>query len=157
MVALDCWPWHCLGFDRGDYGFTHRSHAGKLYYHRIRLGCWSLHPGLVRYPALVASTGSSPFIALFAGAAGLFAGGLDLVFFDELMKTIPTQYAPTFVALAQSSQHFADMFTPLLGTALADRIGLGGALLASAAVRMTGSLLFARSEPGAAQSETNDQ
>jgi hypothetical protein len=43
------------------------------------------------------------------------------------------------------------MVTPLLGTALADRIGLGGALVASAALRLTGFLLFALGKPSAAQ------
>jgi len=38
--------------------------------------------------------------------------------------------------------------SPLVGTFLADYIGLGGALLVSAALRLAGFALFALSKPG---------
>lgn len=58
--------------------------------------------GLALYPALVASTHRVQWIALYAGLAGIFQAGLNLVFFDELMKTVPVQHSATFVSLAQS-------------------------------------------------------
>jgi MFS family permease len=82
-------------------------------------------------------------IVLYAGLAGIFQAGLDLVFFDELMKTVPVEYSATFVSLAQSLQHLAAIFAPLLGTWLATYIGLSGALLVSAALRFVGFALFA--------------
>jgi len=63
------------------------------------------------------------------------------------MKTVPPQYAPTFVSLAQSIQYFSAIIAPLIGTFLADHIGLSGGLLASAALRLLGFLLFARQKP----------
>ena len=99
--------------------------------------------GLSLYPALIASTHRVEFIALFAGLAGIFQAGLDLVFFDELMKTVPTQYSATFVSLAQSLQYLSAVIAPLLGTLLADHIGIGGALVASSIVRLFGFGLFA--------------
>jgi hypothetical protein len=99
--------------------------------------------GLSLYPVLVASTHRVEFIALFAGLAGIFQAGLDLVFFDELMKTVPDQYSAIFVSLAQSLQYLSAVVTPLLGTLLADHIGLGGALVASSMVRLVGFGLFA--------------
>jgi hypothetical protein len=99
--------------------------------------------GLSLYPALVASTHRVEFIALFAGLAGIFQAGLDLVFFDELMRTVPDQYSATFVSVAQSLQYLSAVVTPLLGTLLADHIGLGGALVASSMVRLFGFGLFA--------------
>ena len=83
-------------------------------------------------------------IILYAGIAGLFQAGLDLVFFDELMKTVPAEYSATFVALAQSMQYLSMIIAPLLGTWLADYIGLGGALWLSAGLRLFGFLLFLR-------------
>lgn len=99
--------------------------------------------GLTLYPALTAFTGRVELIVLIAGFAGIFQAGLDLVFFDELMKTVPAKYSATFVSLAQSLQYLATGIAPLLGTALATYIGLGGALLVSAGLRLVGFALFA--------------
>jgi Major Facilitator Superfamily len=103
--------------------------------------------GLALYPALVASTHSLALIVLFAGIAGVFQAGVDLVFFDELMKTVPVQYSATFVSLSQSMQYLSAIFAPLLGTWLATYIGIGGALLVSAGIRFLGFGLFALWKP----------
>ena len=101
--------------------------------------------GMTFYPALSAATPQVHLIILYAGIAGLFQAGLDLVFFDELMKTVPPEYGATFVALAQSMQYMSMIVAPLLGTWLAeDYIGLGGALWLSAGLRLFGFLLFLR-------------
>ena len=99
--------------------------------------------GLVLYPVLVAFTHRVQFIALYAAMAGVFQAGLSLVFFDELMKTVPPDRSPTFVSLAVSVQHLATVFAPLLGTLVADRVGLQGALIVSAILRLIGFGLFA--------------
>jgi hypothetical protein len=99
--------------------------------------------GLSVYPALVSLTQRVELIALYAGLAGIFQAGVDLVFFDELMKTVPEQYSATFVSLAQSLQYFSAIFSPLIGTGLASTIGLSGALMVSAAIRLAGYGLFA--------------
>ena len=102
--------------------------------------------GMIFYPALSAATTRVDLIILFAGIAGLFQGGLDLVFFDELMKTVPAEYSATFVSLAQSMQYLSMIFAPLFGTWLAGFIGLGGALWLSAGLRLIGFLLFLKKE-----------
>lgn len=100
--------------------------------------------GLGLYPAFVALTTRVELIALYAGIAGVFQAGLDLVFFDELMKTVPPQYSATFVSLAQSFQYLAAILGPMLGTMLADHFGLGAGLFVSAILRLVGFLLFSR-------------
>jgi len=60
------------------------------------------------------------------------------------MKTVPPEYGATFVSLAQSMQYLAMILAPLLGTWMADTIGLGGALWLSAGLRLLGFLLFLR-------------
>lgn len=101
--------------------------------------------GMVLYPALSAATPRVELIIVYAGIAGFFQGGLDLVFFDELMKTVPAEYSATFVSLAQSMQYLSMIFAPLVGTWLATTyIGLGGALWLSAGLRLFGFLLFLR-------------
>jgi Na+/melibiose symporter-like transporter len=99
--------------------------------------------GLSLYPALVALTQRVELIAVYAGLAGICQAGLDLAFFDELMKTVPPEHSATFVSLAQSLQYVSAVIAPLIGTALAGVIGLSGALLVSAAVRFIGFGLFA--------------
>jgi MFS family permease len=86
------------------------------------------------------------WIIIFAGVAGFFQAGLDLVFFDELMKTVPAEYSATFVSLAQSMQYLSTILAPLIGTWLASYIGLGGALWLSAGLRLFGFLLFLKKD-----------
>ena len=100
--------------------------------------------GMVLYPALTATTHHVESIMLFAAIAGLFQAGLDLVFFDELLKTVPAEYTATFISLAQSMQYLSIIIAPMVGTFLANYIGLGGALWLSAGLRLLGFLLFLR-------------
>ncbi len=99
--------------------------------------------GLALYPATVALTHRLELIAVFACLAGIFQAGLDLVFFDELMRTVPQEYSATFVSLSQSMQYLSSIFAPMIGTLLANSIGLGGALMVSATLRLVGVAMFA--------------
>jgi predicted MFS family arabinose efflux permease len=94
------------------------------------------------YPGLVALTQDQTHIIVFAALAGIFQAGMDLVFFDELMKTIPPQYSATFVSLAQSIQYLSAILAPLLGTYIAVQTSLATALLISAGLRLVGFFLF---------------
>jgi MFS family permease len=104
--------------------------------------------GLALYPALVGVTHRVEWVVAYAVLAGIFQAGLDLVFFDELMKTVPLQYSATFVSLAQSMQYVSAVASPLIGTFLADHIGLGGALIVSAGLRLLGFAMFALNKTG---------
>jgi hypothetical protein len=104
---------------------------------------------LALYPALVAMTQRVELIAIFAGLAGIFQAGIDLVFFDELMKTVPEKFSARFVSLAQSLGYLSAVAAPILGTWLADHIGIGGALMVSALLRLIGFGLFAFKPPAA--------
>jgi MFS family permease len=99
--------------------------------------------GMSLYPVLVASTGRVEIIRAYALLAGVFQAGLDLVFFDELMKTVPEEYSATFVSLAQSMGYLSTIFGPMIATAIGGWIGMAGALVVSAAIRLTGFAMFA--------------
>jgi predicted MFS family arabinose efflux permease len=103
--------------------------------------------GMILHPALTAATTRVELIILIAALAGLFQSGLDLVFFDELMKTVPHEHGAIFVAMAQSMQYFSTVLAPLVGTWVANYIGLGGALWLSAGLRLIGFILFLRRGP----------
>ncbi|MGD0879646.1 MAG: MFS transporter [Anaerolineales bacterium] len=98
--------------------------------------------GMVLYPLLTATTRHVTPVIIYTAIAGFFQGGLDLVFFDEYMKTIPDEYSAILVSLEQSIQYLSVIAAPLIGTSLANYIGLGGALWVSAGLRFTGFLLF---------------
>jgi MFS family permease len=108
--------------------------------------------GLAFYPALVAATQQVFLIAILAGIAGIFQAGVNLVFFDELMKTVPPKQSATFVSIAQSLQYLPAIVAPLFGSLLANWIGIGGALLVSAGLRLLGFILFASGKPETAPS-----
>jgi hypothetical protein len=99
--------------------------------------------GLSLFPAMVASTRQIEWIVVIAGLGGILQAGIDLVFFDELMKTVPEEYCATFVSYAQSIQYLSSFVAPLIGTSLATWIGIPGAMLVSTGIRLIGFALFA--------------
>lgn len=107
--------------------------------------------GMIFYPALSAATTNINWIIFYAAIAGLFQAGIDLVFFDELMKTFPIEYSAMFVSIAQSTQYISMILAPTLGTWLANYIGLGGALWLSAGLSFVGFLLFLKRDTLAPQ------
>jgi MFS family permease len=125
----------------GYYFWSRQSRRkGSRFVLLITTFCVSLYPGLV------ALTHNQTTIFIYSTAAGIFQAGIDLVFFDELMKTIPPRYSPTFVSLAQSIQYLSAIIAPLMGTYLSEHIGLSNALLFSAGIRLVGFILFARQD-----------
>jgi hypothetical protein len=98
--------------------------------------------GLSFYPAAIALTQTVWPIAIYAGIAGIFQAGLNLVFFDELMKKVPVEYSATFVSFAQSIEYMAMIYSPLLASLFAEVIGLSGALLIAGGIRLLGFALF---------------
>jgi MFS family permease len=111
--------------------------------HGSRLVLLATTFGISFYPILTGMTHSYYPIPVYAGMAGIFQAGLNLVFFDELMKTFPAEYSATFVAAAQSLQYLSSILAPFLGTYLADQIGISSAFYISGAVSLIGFALFA--------------
>jgi MFS family permease len=103
--------------------------------------------GLSLYPFLTALTHQPWQIAIYAGVAGIFQAGLDLIFFDELMRTVPPELSATFVSFAQGVQYISAIAAPIVGTALADQFGIGFGLILSAGLRLLGFLLFLIDKP----------
>ena len=67
---------------------------------------------------------------------------MNLVFFDEVMKTVPPEHSATFISVDQSAQHLLAMTAPLLSTALSGHIGIASALWIGAGVRLLAFGLF---------------
>ncbi|MCJ7552094.1 MAG: hypothetical protein MUQ30_20680, partial [Anaerolineae bacterium] len=74
--------------------------------------------------------------------ASIFQAGVNLVFFDKLMETVPEEGGAMFVAVAQTLQHLESSVGPLVSTWLTIYIGLGGALILGTCFRLAGFALF---------------
>lgn len=98
--------------------------------------------GIALYPILVALTKNLWLIALYAAFSGFFQAGLDLVMFDDLMKSIPLEFSSTFVAVYQSLQYLFAIIAPLIGSLVADKFGLAIALITTGVLRLIGFLLL---------------
>ncbi|HNR01209.1 MAG TPA: hypothetical protein PKK59_01600 [Anaerolineaceae bacterium] len=98
--------------------------------------------GISLYPLLISLTVLPWQIAVFAGIAGIFQAGLDLVFFDELMKTVPIEYSAIFVSFAQMMQFLAAIFSPMIGTFIADAFSIQTGLVVASIIRLSGFLAF---------------
>jgi MFS family permease len=98
--------------------------------------------GVSLYPLALALSHSVWQISIFAAMVGIFQAGIDLVFFDELMRTVPIEYSAIFVSFAQSLQYFSSVFAPIIGTTIGDAFGLGIGLIFSALFRFAGFAMF---------------
>ncbi len=98
--------------------------------------------GVSLFPIMVGLTTKVWPVPIYAGIFGIFQAGLNLVMFDELMKRVPIEYSATFIAAAQSIQYLSSIFAPLIGTSLANVVGLNFALMLGGAVSLAGFGLF---------------
>ena len=94
------------------------------------------------YPMLVSQVMNISMVAVITGLSGFFQAGIDLVFFDELMKTIPDDMSPLFVSLAQTLVQLSSFLAPLLSAWLSIQFSIAIALLISGFVRLIGFGLF---------------
>lgn len=122
-------------------GYSFWTRESRLRGSRIVLLTTTL--GLSLYPFFVSFIDQVGIIFILAGFAGFFQSGLDLVFFDELMKTVPPEFSATFVSTAQSMTYLSAVVSPLIGSFLATQFSISWALVISAAIRLVGFGLFA--------------
>ncbi len=95
------------------------------------------------YPLLLSFTKNQFLIMSFLVIVGFFQAGIDLVFFDELMKTIPPEHSSVFISVNMLFQYLANAIGPLLGTALASLISLRVALIIGSSIKLIAFILFA--------------
>ena len=94
------------------------------------------------YPILVGISQQVWPVVIFAGLNGIFTAGLNLVFFDELMRRVPTDHNATFVAAAQTLQYLSMIAAPLLAPILSNWLGFGTALMLAGGISVFGFVLF---------------
>lgn len=97
--------------------------------------------GLACYPLLASLTHDIALLTLLAALAGIFGAGMNLVLFDIQLSTVPPGEVPTYVAIYQVMTYIATLIGPLVGTAIADTVGFGAALILAATLRGAGAVL----------------
>jgi hypothetical protein len=99
--------------------------------------------GLSFYPLLTALTHNTGPLVVWAGLAGLFGGGVDLVFFDILLGVCPSDQQASYVGMYQTTVFAATFIGPLIGTAFSNHWGIAAALAFATVLRLAGFALMA--------------
>ncbi len=94
------------------------------------------------YPAALSLTNELVVVAALATLASFFAAGVDLILFDELMRTVPREYGVTFVSIDTTLVNMATIVAPLAGATLAGIVGIDVALRLGAFISLCGVVLF---------------
>ncbi len=96
------------------------------------------------YPAALSLTDQLIVVATLAAFAAFFVAGVDLILFDELMRTVPRQYGVTFVSIDTTLVNLATIVAPLVGAALVGLASIEFALQFGAFISLCGVVLFVR-------------
>ncbi|MCU0509673.1 MAG: MFS transporter [Anaerolineae bacterium] len=98
--------------------------------------------GVSFYPLVTAFTTQPALLVVWAGIAGFFVGGVDLVFFDVVLDTCPRENQAAYVGIYQTTVQTATFLAPLAAAALADAFGLVIALIVATVLRFAGAILL---------------
>lgn len=94
------------------------------------------------YPLLVGSIPSLTAILFVAGLNGLIAPGVNLSHFNTFLKLIPEDKHHEYTALYLTLMNIGAFVCPILGVALANRLGFAPVLVACGLVSIIGSTSF---------------
>lgn len=96
------------------------------------------------YPIILAFTREVVWVIVLSAIAGIFAAGIDLVFFDAVVASFPPERSATFVGVQQTTVYLGAFVAPLLATSLSVRIGVPAALVIAGLIRLVGFGLFVK-------------
>lgn len=98
--------------------------------------------GLSLYPILTAAVFDPIWLVPLALLWGVFASGIDVAFFEALLRTTPADRRAVFVAIDSTFANLAVFVAPLAGALLADLIGLRPALVLAGGLSLAGTALM---------------
>ena len=113
--------------------------ATRRGHHLVLLIC-ALGVGL--YPVLTGLVPSQLWLPAVALVQGFFVTGIDLAFFDTLLHVCPRKERSRFVAVNSVFVYLALSLAPLIGSALADWLGIRVAFYVAGAVHVAAAILF---------------
>ena len=83
-------------------------------------------------------------VAVVAALTSVFQAGLDLAFFDEVMKTIPRHLGAALTGVDQTAQNLVALAVPILVVVLTSAVGIRGGLVAASILLMVAAATFLR-------------
>ena len=99
-------------------------------------------PGAGLYPLLAGLVGSLTPILFCLGLDGLIVPSINLSHFSTLLRSCPEDRRPVFIGYYSTVMNVGAFLAPLLGVALADRIGPMPVLVACGILRILTGLMF---------------
>jgi MFS family permease len=108
--------------------------------HRIVLLLASAGTSL--YPLATAFVQQEIWLVPVALIWGTFASGIDVSFFEALLRSSPPERLQTFIGINSSLANLVIFVAPIGGTLLADLIGIHLALITAATIGLIGTALF---------------
>ena len=108
--------------------------------HRIVLLLASAGTSL--YPLATSFVTNELWLIPVALIFGAFASGIDVSFFEALLRSSPPERLQTFIGINASLANLVIFVAPIGGTLLANVIGIHAALIAAAVISLIGTGLF---------------
>jgi hypothetical protein len=103
--------------------------------------------GAALYPALLALTRAPAAVLPMIAINGFAGAGINLAFFDALLKAVPKGREARFVAINMTVVHLAGIIGPTVGAALLEGLPIRIVLLLSTIVALAGVAVFAFVRP----------
>jgi len=94
------------------------------------------------YPLLVALSPNLMVILVWTALNGLIAPGVNLGHFPMLLKICPAEERPLYIGLYTTIMNIGAFIMPLIGVAVAERVGIVPVLAAGGILCLLGSSLF---------------
>jgi len=89
-------------------------------------------------------------VAVVAALSAVFQAGIDLAFFDEVMKTVPRHLGTALTGVDQTAQNLVALLVPVLVILLTGSVGIRGGLAAASLLLFVAAALFLRAPSHAA-------
>lgn len=109
---------------------------------------WASTLGVSLFPLLTAAASTPEMLILPGIAGGIFGAGSNIFLTDTLLQVSTEEERPTFAAANSFIANLCAFVGPLLGTLLADIIGIVPALVVIGVLRILGGLSFWRLRVG---------
>lgn len=104
--------------------------------------------GVALGPLVLAQLDLVALVVVVAAASAVFQAGIDLAFFDEVMRTIPPELGTSLTGVDQTAQNLVAIAVPVLVVVLTDAVGIRGGLVAASALLFAAAALFVRLPAG---------
>jgi hypothetical protein len=142
LGASDAWIGSLLTIERAMSVVSYFVLARFLIRARNKRWLWLGCVGMAAYPLFTALATTPEMLILPAMVGGVFGAMMNVYMSNTLFAVSPEDRRPTFVAANACLASVSNFIAPLIGTWLADIIGINNALLFIGAFRLVGGFSF---------------